>query len=308
MFMFPNETTLQDYSVLRNAAGYVSCPARTLIKVSGADAAKFLHAFCTNDVQNLNDNNSCEAFVCNVKGHTVGHVQILRKNADFWIETTAEQAATLIPFWDRYVIREQVVFQDESENYVAIDLNGQQLSQKLETISLPEPSLRFPLNGREYAQLLFVSHESWPRIQQEFQRVGIQECQSAAAEMLRVEEGFPLFGIDITADNLPQEVDRNGYAIHFKKGCYLGQETVARIDALGQVNYYLRGLTFAADATPAVGDQIFVAEKPVARIASVAWSPRAETVIALAYVRREFAKNNTAIASATVFSWPHSEK
>src|SRR4029453_1620592 len=76
---------------------------------------------------------------------------------------------------------------------------------------------------------------------------GAALCGTDAVETARIEAGFPLFGRDITDDNLPQEVGRDAKAISFTKGCYLGQETVARIDALGHVNRSLVGLKFASE-------------------------------------------------------------
>ena len=98
--------------------------------------------------------------------------------------------------------------------------------------------------------------------------------------------GTPLFGQDVTSDNLPQEVDRGAAAISFTKGCYLGQETVARIDAMGHVNQRLLGLRLAGDTVPPAGSQIEVDGKLAARITSSCYSPRLSAALALAYVRR----------------------
>jgi folate-binding protein YgfZ len=79
---------------------------------------------------------------------------------------------------------------------------------------------------------------------------GLIDLDSSAFEVLRIEAGVPASGRDVTPDNLPQEVARDSQAINFVKGCYLGQETVARIDALGHVNKLLRGIIITGDRVP----------------------------------------------------------
>ena len=104
--------------------------------------------------------------------------------------------------------------------------------------------------------------------------------------------------MDITEKNLPQEVARDQLAIHFQKGCYLGQETVARIDALGHVNRLLVGVRFESSETPAVGTELSRQGKAVGAVTSSAWSPRLNAAVALAYVRRNCHEPNTLLDSA----------
>jgi hypothetical protein len=103
---------------------------------------------------------------------------------------------------------------------------------------------------------------------------------------VRIEAGFPLFGGDFDSDNLPQEVNRNPFAIHFNKGCYLGQETVARIDALGHVNRKLVLVQFAGETLPAVGEALQADSNVVGQVTSRCWSPHLQCPLALAMVRR----------------------
>src|SRR5690606_20586101 len=118
-------------------------------------------------------------------------------------------------------------------------------------------------------------------------QAGIMRCDAEVIEVMRIENGAPLYGVDITPENLPQEVARDAEAIHFKKGCYLGQETVARIDALGHVNKLLVQVKFPADAQVSPGDELLVGEKKAGRVTSVCDSPAVNGQLALAYVRRE---------------------
>src|SRR5438046_8506879 len=103
---------------------------------------------------------------------------------------------------------------------------------------------------------------------------------------MRIEAGYPLYGRDITDKNLPQEIDRDRLAISFTKGCYLGQETVARIDALGHVNRLLRGIKFLTSAIPERGTELQSGGKVVGHVTSSCWSPGIGAPLALGFLRR----------------------
>jgi tRNA-modifying protein YgfZ len=126
---------------------------------------------------------------------------------------------------------------------------------------------------------------------------GARPCQADAVEAARLEAGFPYFGRDITDENLPQEVNRNQQAISFTKGCYLGQETVARIDALGHVNRLLVGLRFQADEVPAPATRLSAGDKEVGHVTSACYSPTLQVPLALGYVRRQHAKPGSKLES-----------
>ena len=108
--------------------------------------------------------------------------------------------------------------------------------------------------------------------------------RSAAVECLRIEHGRPRYGIDLDDSVIPQEAGLNERAVSFTKGCYVGQETVARLYYRGKPNRQLRGLRLSAPASP--GDELSFEGRVVGRVASVAQSPRFGP-IGLALVRRE---------------------
>ena len=126
---------------------------------------------------------------------------------------------------------------------------------------------------------------------------GATLCEAEAFDTARIEAGTPLFGRDITNANLPQEVDRNEQTISFTKGCYLGQETVARIDALGHVNQTLCGVRFQRQVVPEISTELMLDDKKVGRVTSATYSPRLAAPLALAYVRRGHNAVGAALAS-----------
>jgi hypothetical protein len=114
---------------------------------------------------------------------------------------------------------------------------------------------------------------------------------AAAFEALRIEAGFPVYGVDITDANLAQEVNRTVQAISFAKGCYLGQEPIARIDAMGHVNQQLRGVRLSAGPAPAAGAEVLTADaepRKIGQVTSAAISYPSNQPVALAYLKRNF--------------------
>ena len=127
---------------------------------------------------------------------------------------------------------------------------------------------------------------------------GAAACGVKALEAIRIEEGFPVIGLDITDKNLPQEVGRNEKAISFTKGCYLGQEIVARIDSRGAVSKLLCGVRFQTVEVPPGGAELTHDGQSAGQVTSAAYSPGFQASVALAYVRRPFHEPGVVLDSA----------
>jgi folate-binding protein YgfZ len=136
--------------------------------------------------------------------------------------------------------------------------------------------------------LVACPHDNFAGIRASLMLAGAAACGEQAFQSARIENGTPLYGADISEENLPQEIGRDQLAISFTKGCYLGQETVARIDALGHVNRTLCGVRFSCDSVPRAGTPLFsdALDKPVGQITSSCWSPRLKSPLALAFLKR----------------------
>lgn len=278
-----------EYEALTRGSGIVDLSDRSKLELRGADRVKFLNSFCTNDIKRLAPGQSCEAFICNVKGHVIGHVNVLAREDALWLDTVPGQAAKLLAHLDRYLIREDVQLADRTADYRAMLVTGQQ-NAGFDVAMAGPPAYLLWLNDEEELPGTFIP------------------CGREALEIVRLERGYPWYGIDITDDNLPQEVERTAQAISFTKGCYLGQETVARIDALGHVNKTLCGVAFQGVEVPAVGLELKTGEKVIGQVTSAAWSPQFGRPLALAYVRRGHNTPGTLLQSslgeATVVGLP----
>jgi folate-binding protein YgfZ len=292
------------YAALASGAGLIDFISRTQLELTGNDRAIFLHNLCTNSVRDLSPGSGGEAFVLNVKGHIIGHVFIFAGPNSHVVEAVPGQAEKLLAHFDRYLIREDVGLHDRSQEWADALLAGPQAASVLGQLGLPVPQERLAhasadLDGRSLwlrkvdltgpgGFLVACPHDNFACIRASLMLAGAAACGEQAFQSARIENGTPLYGADISEENLPQEIGRDQLAISFTKGCYLGQETVARIDALGHVNRTLCGVRFSCDSVPRAGTPLFsdALDKPVGQITSSCWSPRLKSPLALAFLKR----------------------
>ncbi len=222
-------------------------PQRTRISLTGKDRQTFLHGFCTNDIKKLTPGQGCEAFVTSIKGRTLGHVFIASTEDALLLDTVPGQLSVLMPHLDRYIITEDVTLTDITDATSTYFATGAPTGLELapyahSTVTIAEtPVLIQRLDWLSQAgYLISIPQAKEQHVVDELTRNGFVLSTTEDFESARIAAGFPLFGKDISDANLPQEVDRTELAISFKKGCYLGQEPIARLDALGHVNKILR--------------------------------------------------------------------
>lgn len=281
------------FAALTAGVGVAELPGRTLLEIRGQDRVTFLHAFCTNNIKALQPGQTCEVFITSPQGKTLGHGLVTCYADHLLLNTSPGQAAGLIKHFDRYLISEDVQFVDRSADLGVLLVAGPRAADLLKDVAGAQPT-PYVASG------FFVLHPAGDgSVRDALIAQGAVPCGEEAVEAARIAAGFPLFGRDITEDNLPQEVGRDAQAISFTKGCYLGQETVARLDALGHVNKKLVGLKFAATEPPPAGTPLLAGEKEVGRVTSAAMSPDGSSALALGYVRSLHAKPGTALQSPT---------
>ena len=307
-----SEDLRHQHAALTQGVGVVAMGPRTCVEIRGADRARLLHGFCTQDIKRLVPGQGAEAFLTNTQGKTIGFIWVFCDRDALWLNTEPGLGGELIRHLDKYVIREDVQFVDRSDTYGSWVVSGPRsvdfLQRMLgadvtlpgslyESTHVPWKELTLAIRRVDYAGsptfLCEFPEPAREALAAAILASGVEVCSVEALEIARVEAGVPRFGIDLTADNLPQEIDRNAKAINFTKGCYLGQETVARIDALGHVNRLLRAVQFAGPAIPQVGCELRKDAKVVGRVTSAVWSWRLNAPLALAYLRRELAVPGT---------------
>lgn len=319
------DSLFADRGALTHGVGFSPFDRRTQIEVCGADRAAFLHGMCTNDVKSLAPGGGREAFFTNVQGKTIGHAYLFAAEDAIWIDTTPGQAATLMPALDRYIIREKVELKDRTAERGELLVAGPNAAGLLERLSGRRPPSERLAHaalalGDKFVSLrrvdfvagdcFFVAGDATDvhAVAEMLASNGAERLGDATLDAARIAQGTPLYGRDISPDNLPQELARDSLAISFTKGCYIGQETVARIDALGHVNRYLVGVRFEGERVPPPGTPLFAADKQAGEVTSAAFSPRLKAPLALAFVRRgqhlPGAKLRSDIAAAEVVALP----
>jgi tRNA-modifying protein YgfZ len=297
-----DESFANEYDALAGGCGFYPLTNWTVVTLLGADRQNFLHNMCTNDLRTLSSGEGCESFCTDVKGKIVAHLYVLLREDHLVLVTVPGQAERIISHLDRYIIREDVQLADESHAQAWTVLAGPRSPAVLggPPITLERPwqnatcvlgglvcvLVRFALPGRE-AYLVGISRGQDAELRRVLCEAGATACGEEAWNSLRVESGLPLFGVDFDHSHLPQEVARNAQAISFTKGCYLGQETIARIDALGHVNKQLATLKFAESAWPTPGTTLTHHGQSAGAATTVGWSNRLGAALALGMVRRD---------------------
>jgi folate-binding protein YgfZ len=205
---------------------------------------------------------------------------------------------------DKYLIMEKVELHDRSTQWCEILVAGpksKDLLSQFVSVDLPTKEYsnidvdfgpeKIPMSirrveiTRPFGYLISMNRNSADIVWNLLLDAGATPCGYQAVNAARIEAGTPLVGHEITEKSLPQELARDDRAISFVKGCYLGQETVARIDALGHVNRYLVGVRFEGTDLPTT-EELYSDNQIVGQITSLAYSPRLQAPLALAYVRR----------------------
>lgn len=232
---------------------------RTKIRVTDSSRVSFLQSSCTNDVKKLASGEGCEAYILNLKGKIVAHVNIFQDDDCLTLDGFGQQFEAIANQFKPYLIIEDVLLDDCSEKIQTALLSGPD-SESFFSKLLNEHSSKFQSDGRSLLQSVRFN---WMGGELTVRRVSIvsesdfllefeSEKRSNIKELLsendativdsgtfnarRISFGYPEYGVDFSELNLPQEIARDKNTISYEKGCYLGQETVARIWALGQVN------------------------------------------------------------------------
>lgn len=278
----------------------------------GEDRRSFLHNFCTNDIEGLADGDACEAFVTDMRGHVLGHVWISAQPGRLWLHAIGSSVEPLGNHLQKYLITEDVVIEDltsaTSRVVVCGDGAGAAAGLIAESlaatcgVSVSRATVHWVSDGDV---LLWLEADAGSDLLLAAVAAGVPVGLPEAFEARRIAALLPIIGPDINSEHLAQEVDRDSLAISFAKGCYLGQETIARVQSRGRVNRLLRGLWFEGERWPETGAVIRgEADAEVGRIGSVAPlsapGPRSpETAVALAMVRREVAEAGTQVSVGT---------
>jgi len=279
-------------AMLHSAALLDETEQRTLIRVEGDRARETLHGLTTNDVNQLPVNRALYAFMLTPKGRPVAEMRLLCLAAEFWLDIPAACRASALAHLRKYVPPIHASVAESPVRRIGIlgplagavidGWAGERVTDGLAPLEcrVLDPAAahlvaREPIEAPGY-DLYVVDgrhRETMSALTAAAEELGGQRIGPEAWTIRRVERGIPQFGVDFGEENLAQETGQDDRAISFDKGCYTGQEVVARIHFRGHVNRILRGFRFPSAPLPP-GTALFVGERQRARVTSIAESPR----------------------------------
>jgi len=294
-----------DFLAVKLACGAGELPRRTRILLTGDDRVRWLNGMVTNNIRDLAVGQGVYAFLLNPQGHIQADLYAFNRGNSILVETDGSLREKVLALFNHYIIMDDVNVEDVSDQWATIRIAGPNAIRILEPFGLsanPEP-LQFrdvAWRGNNLTLVrqdvpavdvyeISVPAEAVADLHSTLIAAGARVIGPDTWELLRISLGIPRYGQDIRERDLPQETEQQR-ALHFSKGCYVGQEIVERIRSRGAVHRTFTGFEVAGEL-PAAGSKIQFGGKEIGEITSSARIPLAESEmgIALGYIRREHA-------------------
>jgi folate-binding protein YgfZ len=296
------------YRILLEEAGLLERSERVLIAVSGPEGAEFLQGQLTNDIEALEPGAGCYAALLDRKGRMRADMRVLRLASDLiWLDLAEAQATEVERHLQMYKVGREVEvgIADGSRLLSLIGpgsgeiLGGRPAGREHDhaEIRIAETDARVVSTTLGADLIVPGGSEAAERVEAELIARGAEPVSAEAAEILRVEAGRPAFGAEMGNETIPQEAGINERAVSFTKGCYIGQETVARLHYKGKPNRALRRLTSSEPLEP--GAPVTLGERELGRVGTAVLSP-ARGPLALAILRREASPGDEVLVGGSV--------
>jgi len=289
-----------DYRLVTEACGVLDRSERGKLALTGTETKSFMQGQVTNDVEALTPGTGCYAAFLTVKGKMEGDLRILDTGEELWLDTERVSLQPLFNMIQRYKLGADVQLGKRTLEQGLLSLLGPDARRLAGAEQLPQAehaNRRGTVGGVEVLMVstdagvdLVCDAERMGELLETLTALGAEPVAGEAAECIRIERGRPRFGMDIDQATIPQEAGLNERAVSFTKGCYVGQETVARLFYRGKPNRHLRGLRLTEPAS--TGEALRLGDREVGKLGSVAVSPRLGP-IALALIRREAAPGDS---------------
>ena len=291
------------YRAVRENAGIFNRNKRGKVRAEGADCLRFLHGMVTNTVESLAENGGNYAAVTSARGQTLLDIWVHRLQDCIYMETEPGLATKLIETLDRYLIADDVALSDESDTWAILGVQGPTAHELIGRVvgrvptDLPEhhtvihafDGIPIWVTARSYTGEpgcdLRIAQDHADSLRRALVTAGGTPIGWQVGEILRVEAGIPRYGAEIDELVVPLEAGLNR-AVDFDKGCYIGQEVIAKMHFRGRPRRYLTGLLLSGN-TPVSGN-IIVNDKTVGRVTTCVKSLRLNRVIALSIIRRGY--------------------
>jgi folate-binding protein YgfZ len=283
-----------EYLALTESCGLLDRSERGKLALTGSGAKEFLAGQVTNDTEALAPGSGCYAAFLTPKGKMLGDLRILDLDDELLLDTERVSLQALFDMIHRFKIGYDVQLHKRTLECGMLSLIGPAATRVAGAEELPaveHANARTELGGiaailarTDIGVDVLCNAADRDTVRETLLSAGAQLVSAEAAEIVRVEHGRPRYGVDLDETVIPQEAGLNERAVSFTKGCYVGQETVARLYYKGKPNRHLRGLRLSEPV--AVGAELHLGERSVGRLSSSVISP-VHGSIGLALVRRE---------------------
>ena len=306
-----------EYWALQRSVGLIDLSCSGTFELKGDDRARFLHGMVTNDIKALTPGAGCYAAFLSPQGRMITDLRVFCCEESLILSTEPAGREKLGPSLRKYIIGDRPLFLDRSEEMALLSLQGPKAGSLLAKV-LSEPRMlehpyahfetvlagariricrvnRTLAGGYDFMVERQALPSVWDLILENGKEGEVQPVGFESFDAHRIEAGVPWFGLDMDENTLPIEAGLEKSAISFNKGCYIGQESVARITYRGHVNRKLAGLRLSGSHPASKGDKISKDDREVGWITSSAYSPMLNTAIALGYLRREVLEPDTAV-------------
>jgi tRNA-modifying protein YgfZ len=263
---------------------------RAKLRVTGADRVRFLNGQTTNDIRKAGSDVAQESCVLNSKGRLDAHVFLLAIPNEIWIDADAELREKLQGRLERYIIADDVLVEDTSESFALFHVLTELKPEDVET--------KFCVRSRR------LGRDGWDLWIESVAAKAVTDALAATYDLagenewerLRIENGIPRWGRELTPDIIPPEANLTERAIDYEKGCYIGQEVISRMKMSGQLRQRLCGLVSEKELSQ--GMELRVEQKVVGRVTSTVFSSRTNSSIGLAMIKRGYNDIGTSLLAS----------
>ncbi len=298
----------QECLTARKACVLFDHPNRGVIEVRGQDRIQFLHNILSNDIKSLSPGKGVSACLLNAQAKIIANMNVLCFDEFLWLALDYSLKDKLLEALGKLIIMEQVELIDRSDELKLISVHGLKAKEFVGNIfkneSLPEKlldhkiyminnfsvtAIRINLTGEIGYGFLTLKNQAVvfrSTLEQHGVQFGLIPIQSKALEILRIEAGIPRYGVDFDESQIPLEAGLER-TVSFTKGCFPGQEILARLDSRGGVSKKLMGFELKGEIVPKKGDRITTDGNEVGTITSAAFSPFLKKTVAMGYLKKE---------------------
>src|SRR5215468_6905783 len=287
-----------------------------IVKLTESERVSWLQGMITNDVEKLAPGSGCYAGHLTPQGKMIAHMQVLADDDAIWLSLERGAIPSLVAAFDRLIIMEDVQAADVSQEYSIVNVIGPEAPNALSSWLGRQLNLNEPYSHRRFGDCRIVvsdlGYDLWILREQADLTIrslaehGVTAIDQGAWDVLRTEAGIPIYGVDIDETTTMPELGSRG--IDYDKGCYIGQEVVAKVKYIGHVNRRFVGLKISGSELPEMKSPIRKGGREVGSITTALFSPGLNQPIALGFVSRAaYAPGNeveVGAAKATIVDLP----